>query len=113
MAAHVFTALEILEKGLLAVKFDQRQLDRVGLKKNLSRFRSNYVGHPRVHAILFEMLQETGLLDCSILGLEKSLNCFFVGVHLLAQHPTEEESECDNMTSFDALHRFASTSTSA
>ena len=70
MAAHVFAALEILEKGLLAVKFDQRQLDRVGLKKNLSRFRSNYVGHPRVHVILFEMLQETGLLDCSILGLE-------------------------------------------
>ena len=78
MAAHAFTALEILEKGLLAVKFDQRQLDRVGLKKNLSRFRSNCVGHPRVCAILFEMLQETGSLDCSILGLEKSLNYFFI-----------------------------------
>ena len=53
MAAHAFTALEILEKGLLAVKFDQRQLDRVGLKKNLSRFRPNQPdSHPVVIALV-------------------------------------------------------------
>ena len=49
------------------------------------------------------MLQETGSLDCSILGLEKSLNYFFMGVHILAQYPTEEEAE--KAFAFEACNR--------
>ena len=53
----VLTTLEALERGLLAIGYDQRQLGRVGMKKNISRFRANYVSHPRVYADLFERLQ--------------------------------------------------------
>ena len=77
--------------------YDQRNLDRVGLKKNISRFRSHYVCHPRVYADLFVRLQTTEIvdaqLDCSKLGLEKTLNYFFMSIYILAQYPTEEHAE--------------------
>ena len=67
------------------------------MKKNISRFRTNYVSHPRVYADLFERLQTTeideALLDCSVLGLEKTLNYFFMAIYLLAEYPTEEKAE--------------------
>ena len=97
MPHHIFTATEILNKGLLAVGFDQKQLDRAGWKKNLSRFRANFVGHPRVYADLFHRLQTTeneeARVDCSVLGVEKTLNYFFMGIYLLAQYPTEERAK--------------------
>ena len=73
MTVHVFATLEMLERGLLAIGYEQRQLDRVQMKKNISRFRANYVSHPRVYADLFERLQKTEArpLDCSILGVDK------------------------------------------
>ena len=83
--------------GLLAVGHDQNQLGRVKLKKNLSRFCTNFVGHPRIHADLFLHLQTIEIdkahLDCSILRIEKMLKCFFMTTHFLAQYPTEEKIE--------------------
>ena len=97
MQVHIFTSLEMLNHGLLAVGYDQKQLGRVKLKKNLSRFRTNFVGHPRVYADLFVRLQKTEIdkarLDCSILGIEKTLNYFFMTIYFLAQYPTEEKIE--------------------
>ena len=63
MTVHFLTTLETLKAGLLVVGYDQRNLDRVGLKKNISRFQSNYVCHPRVYADLFERLQTTQIED--------------------------------------------------
>ena len=87
------TTIEALEKGLLAKGYEQRQIDRVKMKTNLSRFRSIYVGHPRVYADLFERLQTSGTLDCSILGIEKTVNYFFMAIYLLAEYPTEEKAQ--------------------
>ena len=90
MVAHVFTTLEILNRGLLALRYDQRKLDRVSCKKNISRFRTNCVCHPRAHADLFERLQSTQIpearLDCSVLGVDKTLNYFFMAIYLLARY---------------------------
>ena len=94
---YILNPFEILRKGLGVVCFDEKRCQRVGLKKNLSRFRSAYVGHPRVYADLFERLQTTEIeearLDCSILGREKTLNYFFMTISFLATYPTEEEAE--------------------
>ena len=80
--------------GLLAIGYDQAQLDPVGMRKNVSRFRTNHVSHPRTHADLFQHLQTSpaAALDCSVLGLDKTVNYFFAGIYLLTQYPTEEES---------------------
>ena len=48
MVLEVLTTLEVLHKGLLTVGYDQAQLDRVGMRKNVSRFGTNYVSHPRI-----------------------------------------------------------------
>ena len=90
---HILTTLEVLGKGLLAVGYDQRQIDRAGMKKNISRFRTNYVSHPRIYADLFERLQRIGDLDCTVLGIDKTENYFFAAACLLAQNPTEEKAE--------------------
>ena len=100
---HVLTTLEVLDKGLMAVGYEQRQIDRVGMKKNISRFRTNYVSHPRIYADLFERLQRIGDLDCSVLGIDKTVNYFFAAMHLLAQYPTEEKAE--SAFSFDMCDR--------
>ena len=96
MTVHVLTALETLNRGLLVVGYDQKSLDRVGLKKNISRFRTHYVCHPRVYADIFERLQTTPIeeahLDCK-LGVEKTVNYFFMAIYLMAQYPTEEHAE--------------------
>ena len=101
------TTFETLERGLSDVGCDQKQLDRVGMKKNISQFRTNYVSHPRVYADLFERLQTTeideALLDCSVLGLEKTLNYFFMAIYLLAEYPTEEKAE--TVFSFGVLNK--------
>ena len=93
----VFTPHEILEHGLKVVGFDENRISRVGMKKNLSRFRSNYVGHPRVYADLFHRLQTTSIagarVDCSVLGIEKTLNYFLMSIYFLANYPTEEKME--------------------
>lgn len=93
----VLTPFEVLNKGLQAVGFHEERIKRVGLKKNLSRFRSNFVAHPRVYADLLYRLQATDItearLDFSRLGKEKTLNYFFMAIYLLANYPTEEEAE--------------------
>jgi hypothetical protein len=93
----VYTPNEILDLGLQAVGFSPERIQRVGLAKNLSRFRSHYVGHPRVYADLFVLLQTTAneeaRLDCSILGITKTRNYFFMAIYLLAVYPTEEQAE--------------------
>ena len=109
--AHVLTSLEILNQGLLAVGFKQEQIDRVKHKKNLSRFRTNYCSHPRVYAHLFERLQTTDIeeaqLDCSALGLEKTLNYFFAAIYLLARYPTEEQVESTFSISGRTFRKYA------
>ena len=86
MEIHVLTTLETLNAGLLVVGYDQKSLDRVGLKKNISRFRTHYVCHPRVFVDIFERLQTTQIeearLDCSKLGTEKTVNYFFMAIYL-------------------------------
>ena len=93
----IFTTHEILNHGLLAVGFTQQRLDSVKLEKNLSRFRSNFVAHPCVYVDLFERLQTTKIeeaqVDCSILGVDKTLKYFFMAIYLLSKYPTEEEAE--------------------
>ena len=37
-AGRIQRGLEVLDKGLMAVGYEQRQIDRVGMKKNVSRF---------------------------------------------------------------------------
>lgn len=95
----VQTPMQMLQHGLKILGYDDRKIARVGLKKNLSRFRTCYVGHPRVYATLFGRLQTTGIpearLDCSILGEEKTLNYFFMSIYFLANYPTEEKMESD------------------
>ena len=97
MTVHVLTTLEMLNRGLLVVGYDQKSLDRVGLKKNISRFRTHYVCHPRVYADIFERLQTTPIeeayLDCSKLGVDKTVDYFFMAIFLMAQYPTEEHAE--------------------
>ena len=73
------------------------------MKKNISRFGTNYVSHPRVYADLFERLQRIGGLDCAVLGIDKTENCFFAAACLLAQCPTEEKAE--SSFSFDMCDR--------
>ena len=95
--AVIFTPLEMLHRGLAAVGFSEKRRSRCGLLKNLSRFRAHYVGHPRVYAELFERLQTTEVeeaqLDCSVLGVEKTVDYFFMAIFLLAQYPTEGIAE--------------------
>lgn len=94
---YVLTPDEILHKGLLAVKYSEKQLKRVGKKKNLARFRNSYTSDPIVYADLFYRLQTTSileaLLDCDALGREKTLNYFFMALNLLSCYPTELEAE--------------------
>ena len=79
------------------VGFKEERIKSVGLKKKLSRFRSAFVGHPRVYADLFGCLQSTDIdtarIDCAKLGVEKTLNYFFMAIYLLANYPTEEKAE--------------------
>lgn len=97
MPAVVRTPIEMLRHGLRVVGYEDHQIDRCSWKKNLSRFRTCFVGHPRVYADLFHRLQSTAIpeamLDCSILGEEKTLDYFFMTIYFLANYPTEEQME--------------------
>ena len=93
----VFTPNEMLWHGLLAVGYEERRIQRVGMSKNLSRFRQKFCSHPRVYSDLFTLLQTTDIeearLDCSVFGVGKTLDYFFMGIYLLAKYPTEQDAE--------------------
>jgi hypothetical protein len=50
-----------------------------------------------VYADLFEKLQTTDIdaarTDCAKLGVEKTLNYFFMAIYLLSKYPTEEQAK--------------------
>jgi hypothetical protein len=97
MAIVLLTSDEVLAYGLLAMGFSEKRILRVKKEKNFSRFRSHYVGHPKVYADLLYRLQVTDIpeahLDFSILGKDKTIKYFFMGIYLLASYPTEERAE--------------------
>ena len=81
------------------MRFDLEQQKRVRKSKNLSRFRTHYTGSPMVYATLWERLQLTNITEARIdpfiekVGLDKAIDYFFMGIHLLACYPKEEEAE--------------------
>lgn len=92
----VLTPTEVLQFGLKLVGFGDRMIQRVGEKKNLSRFRTHYGVHPIVYAALLIRLQETADEDARLVfdGIDDgNLKYFFMAVHFLACYPTEEQAE--------------------
>jgi hypothetical protein len=92
----VLTPNEVLQCGLKLVGFSDKQIQRVGEKKNLSRFRTHYGAHPIVYAALLTRLQETTNEDARVefdINPEQMLNYFFMAIHFLACYPTEEKAE--------------------
>jgi len=67
--------------------------------KNLSRFRTHYIGEPCVYAYLWELLQTTDLEKAQLndlikkVGAEKCFSYFLMAIHLMACYPTEEQAE--------------------
>ena len=93
----VLTPEEVLKRGLLCVGFDQKRQERVNRKKNLSRFRQHFVADPSICAILLVRLQTTSNEEAKIefdkVGEERTILYYFMGIHLMACYPKEEEAE--------------------
>lgn len=92
----VLTHQEVLQWGLKLVGFTDKQIQRVGEKKNLSRFRTHYQSHPAVYAVLLMRLQETTDEDARLVfgsNRAQTLKYFFMAIHFLACYPTEEKAE--------------------
>lgn len=90
---------ELLRRGLVVVGFTHQQINRVGRKKNISRFLTHYASQPVVYAVLLSRLQATDVEEAQIeqfikqLGKEKFINYYFMAIHALACYPTENEAE--------------------
>ncbi len=93
----VLTPDEILFRGLSLVGFNEVRQRRVRRKKNLSRFRTHYQSDPKVYAVLLVKLQTTEIdgarLDFDTVGVQKTIDYFFMAIHCLACYPTEQEAE--------------------
>lgn len=95
----VLTPDEVLCRGLELVGFDQKRQQNVVTKKNLSRFRTHYSGNPATYAELLTRMQISDEPEARIdfcfdkVGIEKGIDYFFMGIHLLACYPVEEEAE--------------------
>ncbi|CAB9520231.1 hypothetical protein SEMRO_1085_G239520.1 [Seminavis robusta] len=95
----VLSSQEILHCGLELLGFDDKRQSKVNKKKNMARFRAHYASHPRVYAVLIQLLQTTENPDANIncyidqVGTEQFKNYYFMAIHLMACYPTEEEAE--------------------
>lgn len=97
MSLVVLTPDDVLRRGLILVGFDERRQQRVKKKKNLSRFRQHYASDPVVYAVLLHRLQTTMNKEAKVefdkVGIDKTINYFFMAIHLIARYPRAEEAE--------------------
>jgi hypothetical protein len=87
----VFTADEILRKGLVLVGYDFRRQDKVSKTANLERFRAQYGSNPVVYAQIWEDLQTTVILEARIDDKMADADNYLMSIHFLKCYPTEVE----------------------
>lgn len=96
--AVVLTQHQTLERGLKLVGFDEKRIKSVRWKKNLSRFCTHYNSHPLIYAVLLTKLQTTNIKEARLefnqrVGVDRTIDYFFMAIHLLANYPEEEIAE--------------------
>jgi len=89
----VYTANEILKKGLLLVNYSRRRIRRAGKKRNEERFKGHFGSSPVVIAHIFEDLQTTDIQEAYIPPEDAKLDRFLMAMHHLKRYPTELERE--------------------
>lgn len=85
------TAYEMLQFGLQLVKWTETKINRVKKSTANRRLRSEYGADPHVCAQIYEDLQTIG--DLTVDDPDKSLKHFFMAMHFLKRHPTEDQRE--------------------
>jgi hypothetical protein len=89
----IFTADEILARGLSLVGYNRSRQENVSRDTNLKRFRSHYGSNPIVYAQIWEDLQTTEMEEAKISGAAANtgLDYFLMSIHFLKCYPTTEQ----------------------
>lgn len=92
----LFTADQIMERGLIRVNHDKLAQARVGRKTNVRRFKRAFGSNPVVYAEIWEDLQTATPIHPALIGVrpkdaEKKMNAFLHAVFFLRKYPTEED----------------------
>lgn len=87
----IFTRHEILQYGLELCGFDATRQQRVGVEKNIERFKSHFGSHPEVYAQIWEDLQVNANPEPWVDAVRADLDAFLITLHFLRRYPTESE----------------------
>ena len=89
----VYTAAQILYRGLRLVHYKRRRIRRAGRKRNIERFKGHFGAKPHVLAQIWEDLQITDVEEARLLPVDAKLDKFLMAFHMLRKYPTELERE--------------------
>jgi hypothetical protein len=91
----LFSADEMMKRGLICVNFSLEQQARVQRKTNVQRFKRAFGSNALVYAQVWEDLQTTSVQAARILvrpkDADKKLNAFLHAVFFLRKYPTEDD----------------------
>lgn len=90
---NVFTADEILWKGLLLVNYSWKRIRRAKKKRNIHRFKGHFGSKPIVVAQIWEDLLRTEVRGARLHPEDANLDRFLMAMHHLKRYPTELERE--------------------
>jgi len=86
----IYTADQILRKGLHLVGYDDYMQGNVKREANVDRFKSAFGSKPIVCAEIFNDLQTTAVVAARIAGREVDVECFLMGIYFLNVYPLED-----------------------
>lgn len=90
----LYTAAQVLSRGLTLVGFPRERQQSVRYEKNRERFATHFIAKPISIANLWEMLQTTENDAIRITDTNDRLfDLFLMTIHYLAKYPTENEME--------------------
>ena len=90
-ALEIFTATDVLEKGLLLSRVDQKRLKHWNHPHKIRKFRNQYGAHPAVIAQIWEDLQITDISMAKIDHSMCSFSDFMIAINFLKIYPTEDQ----------------------
>ena len=97
---HVVTAAEMLQEGLLSVKYNENMLNRCSNKANNFRFNSTFGVTPETLCEIYRDLQVSDAEDNSnppksmrLKGSKSNLRWFLRAIFYLRKYPTEDDIE--------------------
>ena len=89
----IYTEDEILEIGLLLLKYAPKRIRRAKRTTNKHRFKVHFGVPPDVAALVFSDLQTTTTFDALLPPSSRNVNHFLMALHHLKIYPTEIQRE--------------------